>query len=106
METQQQSTLQGWQVVNKEPFMAVNEAASPTSTYVSMGDGCGVPTPGAREGGTMSPNTGLRPAQYEEIRAGQAEGLGLLQDVVRPVAWRKEIRRKSVPGQGNESGSP
>ena len=105
MESHQQSTPQGWQMENKEPFVAVNEATTPAPTYISMGNDSGIPAPGARERETMNSNTGLRSAKYEGIRSGQVEGLGLLQDGVRPLAWRKQIPRKSVPGHSNGSGS-
>ena len=105
MESHQQSTPQGWQMENKEPFVAVNEATTPAPTYISMGNDSGIPAPGARERETMNSNTGLRSAKYEGIRSGQVEGLGLLQDGGRPLAWRKQIPRKSVPGHSNGSGS-
>ncbi|KIM98650.1 hypothetical protein OIDMADRAFT_147096 [Oidiodendron maius Zn] len=105
MESNQQSSPQGWQMENKEPFVAVNEAAMPAPTYISMSDDSSIPAPGARERETMSSDTGLRSAKYEGITSGQVEGLGLLQDGGRPLAWRKPIPRKSVPGHGNGSGS-
>ena len=52
----------------------------------------------------MRDNTGSQPAKYEGVRAGQAEGLGLLQGEGKPVVRRKEVSRKSVPGHGNVSG--
>jgi hypothetical protein len=87
-------------MAKEEPFATTNEAVTPAPTYISIGDNYGIPTPGAGE----TDNTGSQPAKYEGVRAGQAEGLGLLQGEGRPVVRRKEVSRKSVPGHGNVSG--
>jgi hypothetical protein len=93
-----------WQMAKEEPFVTTNEAVTPAPTYISIGDNYGIPTPGAGETDAMRDNTGSQPAKYEGVRAGQAEGLGLLQGEARPVVRRKEVSRKSVPGHDNVSG--
>jgi hypothetical protein len=91
-------------MAKKEPFVTTNEAVTPAPTYLSIGDNYGIPTPRARETNVMRDNTVSHPAKYEGFRAGQTEGLGLLQGGGRPVVRRKEVSRKSVPGHGNRSG--
>jgi hypothetical protein len=103
-EAQQQFAHQGWQMAKEEPFVTTNEAVTPAPTYISIGDNYGIPTPGAGETDAIRDNTGSQPAKYEGVRAGQAEGLGLLQGEGRLVVRRKEVSRKSVPGHGNMSG--
>jgi hypothetical protein len=103
-EAQQQFAHQARQMAKEEPFATTNEAVTPAPTYISIGDNYGIPTPGAGETDAMRDNTGSQPAKYEGVRAGQAEGLGLLQGEGRPVVRRKEVSRKSVPGHGNVSG--
>ena len=108
-EAQQQFSHQSWQMAKKEPSVAVNQAATPAPTYVSIGDDYGMPTPEAGETERMKYNTGPRPAMNEGTRAGKADGLGLLQGagpmLQRNGMQRKEVSRKSVPGHGNGSGS-
>lgn len=84
--------------------MTTNEAVTPAPTYVSIGDNDGIPTPGAGETDVMRDDTGSQPAEYDRVRAGQAEELGLLQGGGRPVVQRKEVSRRPVAGHGNGSG--
>jgi hypothetical protein len=97
---QQQYAQQDWQMPKKEPFMAANEAMTPSPTYLSLGDDYGMPTSGLGETETARYDAVSHPARYEGVRGEQAEGLGLLQGGNgRPVVKRKEISRKAVPGQ-------
>jgi len=104
-EAQRQFTRQDWQMAQKEPFVTTHEAITPASTYISMDDNYGIPTPRAEERLPTRNNNGPQPTIYEGTRSEQAEGLGLLQGGGRPMVKGKEVSRKSVPGYGNASGS-
>lgn len=88
---------QGWQMSQKEPFVNTNEVVTPAPTYVAIGDEYSIPTPSAEETGAMREDTEWQSLKYEDVRSGQAEGLGLLEGGDRPVIQRKEIPRKPLP---------
>lgn len=92
-------------MAKKEPSISVKEATTPSLTYLSVGDDYGMP----------GYNGGTEHVRYESVRAGQTEGLGLLQvegtpavrrkEVLRKEVRRNDISRKSVPGRGDGNGS-
>lgn len=105
-EVQQHFAQQGWQMVKKEPFVALDEAVTPSPTYISNGVDYGMPTRAAGEMETVRHDAGSQPGGHEGVSAGQAEGLGLLHGGSgRPVVKRKEISRKAAPGHRNGMGS-
>jgi len=122
MDEQQQDSPRAWQMAKKEPNLRVDEVATPAPTYISLGDEIGTTTPTIWETETtvFSPEnqtaryesyreanttryTGPQPANFQGERPEQAEGLGLLQDGVRPKIKRKQVSRAS--GHGTWTGS-